>query len=169
MTPPEIPEGFKMRRGSASRDGKAVMRIAGDAYGEWSDGEAAARVRLNGASWVGVLEEGGKAVAYALNSVAEGRRGRVLSAAVDPEHWGRGLGQVIAAAAAYQLGTQGAHEVSVEVRPDIWAAARAATAAGFVVGRRGIEYRRPAADEEIQARREKLQVDGMKVRFGGWR
>ena len=168
LEPPTIPDGLEMRR-ATDGDAAAIVAIEQEAYGDWSDEATSTALRLAEAGWVGVLTESGSPIAYAINSDVEDAEGRILSAAVDPDHRGAGLGQIILGAAAYQLGAGGARVVSVRARPDIPESARTASALGFAVGRRAVEYRRPADEELVEERRERLRVEGMKVRFGDWR
>lgn len=168
LSPPEIPAGLTMRRGTAA-DHDAIVVIEAAAYEQWSDGEDAIREHVESAGWVGVLTDGDRVIAYAVNTAAENGRGRTLSAAVEPDRQGDALGAIILGAAGYQLGASGALEAVVRVRPDIPAGPRTAANLGYEVDRRGREYRRPTDESVIEARREQLRVQGMKVRFGDWR
>ena len=85
--PPEIPEAFTMRRGDDD-DHDAVVAMEAAAYDEDSLGEQTTRTQLEDAAWLGVLEQDGEPVAYAINDHASRAQARILSAAVDPEHRG---------------------------------------------------------------------------------
>ena len=166
--PPEIPEALTMRRGNDD-DHDAVVAMEAAAYDEDSVGEQATRMQLEEAAWLGILEQGGESVAYAINDHAAGAQARILSAAVDPEHRGAGLGQVILGAAAYQIASQEATLAVVRVNPLIGPAVRTATAAGFRGGRRGIEFRRPTDADARRQVEQSERVTGVKARFGDWR
>lgn len=166
--PPEIPEGYRMRRATEA-DHDAIVQIEDAAYEEDAAGEEAMRIRLEQANWTGVLEKDGRVVGYAVNAPAERSHVRILSLAVDPDEWGNHLGRVLAEAAAYQAASQGASRASVEINPAVGAAIRALRDAEFRPGRRGIEWRRPtdpAVREEIN---EAARRSGVKARFGNWR
>jgi ribosomal protein S18 acetylase RimI-like enzyme len=166
--PPEIPQGLTMRRAKTS-DIDSIVEIEGAAYGDWTDGEHATRMRFKDADWSGVLENDDGVIAYAINTAIENGRGEIISCAVAPDNQGDGIGRIILSAATYQLASSDAREVTVRVRPDIPKAARSATPLGFVVGRRGVELRRHTDEEVLIQARENARIRGMKVRFGGWR
>jgi GNAT superfamily N-acetyltransferase len=168
MEPPFIPEGTQLRRGEDA-DHEAIIAIEAAAYGEDGDGAEAMDLRLDQAAWIGVIEDGGEVVGYAVNAPAEGLAGRVASLAVHPDHWGNGLGRVLLDAAAYQIAHQGASRAVVELNPGIGAAIRAATGAGFRPGRRGVELRRPTDRAIRDEVRESERHTGVKARFGSWR
>jgi len=168
MDPPFIPEGVQLRRGNED-DHEAIIAIEAAAYGDDVDGAEAMDLRLDQAAWVGVVEDGGEVVGYAVNAPAEGLAGRVVSLAVHPDHWGNGLGRVLLEAAAYQMAQQGASRAVVELNPLIGAAIRAATGAGFRPGRRGVELRRPTDRATRDELRESERHTGVKARFGSWR
>jgi N-acetylglutamate synthase-like GNAT family acetyltransferase len=168
MPPPEIPEGYRMRRATEA-DHDAIVAIEAAAYEDGSHGEEAMRIRLEQAAWTGVLERDGEVVGYAVNASAQRSVGRILSLAVDPDSWGYGLGRVLLEAAAYQLASQGATRALVTTDPAIGAAIRAARDAGFRPGRRGIEWRRPTEAATREAIREEERRTGVKARFGDWR
>ncbi len=168
MPPPEFPDGVAMRRGGPD-DADRIVEIESEGYGDFSDGEAATRIRVEQAGWIGILEEDGEAVAYAINDDIESARGRVLSAAVDPDAWGKGYGELMLAAATYQLVASEARSVSVVVRPEVGQAVRATQALGYRPGLRGIEWRRTTDEAEIEARIADLKERGVKARFGNWR
>ncbi len=168
MPPPEIPEGYRMRRATEA-DHDAIVAIEADAYGDDTHGEEATRIRLQQANWVGVLEHEGDLVGYAINATAQRGVGRIVSVGVDPDSWGHHLGRVLLEAAAYQVASQGGTRAVVEVNPAIGAAIRAARDAEFRAGRRGVEWRRPT-DPEVRAElREAARLSGVKARFGEWR
>lgn len=168
MAPPEIPEGYRMRRATEA-DHDAIVAIEAAGYGDDTAGEEATRIRLEQAAWTGVLEQDGRIVGYAITGKAQRSVGRILSAAVDPEARGRGLGRVLLEAAAYQVASQGASRASVELNPEVGAAITAARDAGFRPGRRGIAWRRPT-DASVRASiREEERRTGVKARFGEWR
>ncbi len=166
--PPEIPEGYRMRR-ATDADHDAIVAIEAAAYGDDTHGEEATRIRLDQAHWVGVLEHEGRVVGYAINAAAHRGVGRIVSLAVAPEAWGHGLGRVLAEAAAYQVASQGATRAVLELNPLVGAAIRAARDAGFRPGRRGIEWRRPTDASVRAAIREDERRTGVKARFGEWR
>ena len=168
LEPPEIPDGLTMRRGTAD-DHDAVVAIEAAAYGVLTDGATATRTRLEEAAWLGVLEDDGEVIAYALNTAVEDGRGRVLSCAVRPARQRHGLGKVILRAATYQLGAAGARIGLARVRPEIPQGARIAQAVGYRVGRRGVELRRDSDEGVLVQRREEQRIRNMRVRFGGWR
>jgi ribosomal protein S18 acetylase RimI-like enzyme len=168
VRPPEAPGGVKIRRATA-KDHARILAIEQEAYGDHADGPEAMRPRLKSAGWVGVLEEGGEVVGYAVNAEPEDGVGRILSAAVASEARGRGLGQVIVGAAAYQLASRDARQALVRARPDIPRSVETARAVGFRAGRSGVELRRSLDEAANAARREQRHIDGMKVRFGNWR
>ena len=166
--PPEFPPGVTMRRGTAE-DFDRIVDIEGAAYGDLADGETATRERLEDAAWAGVMEQDGRVVAYAINGHVERAEGRVLSAAVDPDAWGQGLGALVLAAAVFQLTASEARRATVRVRPDVPQALRITQALGFRPGPRGVEWRRPVDEQEIADRRQQRRVGGVKARFGKWR
>lgn len=166
--PPEIPEGYRMRRATEA-DHDAIVEIEAEAYGDDLRGEEATRIQLQQANWAAVLERDGRVIGYAINAAADRGVGRVLSLAVDPDEWGNGLGRVLVEAAAYQVANQGASRAVLELNPAIGAAIRAARDAGFRPGRRGIEWRRPTDPEVRESLREEERRTGVKARFGQWR
>ena len=168
VVPPEFPSDVRMRRATPA-DHDRIVAIETEAYGEFADGELAMRARLADAAWSGVLETDGGVVAYALNSAPSEGVGRIVSTAVHPSAWGRGLGRLVVQAAAYQLASVEAGRAVVRGRPDSPRSVETAVAAGFRPGTAGIEFRRPLDEAAIAARRHDRQVQGMKVRFGDWR
>ena len=166
--PPEIPEALTMRRGGDD-DHDVVVAMEASAYDEDSLGEQATRMQLEDAAWLGILEQDGEPAAYAINDHARGAQARILSAAVDPEHRGGGLGRVMLEAAAYQIASQEAALAVVRVNPLLGPAVQAATAAGFRGGRRGIEFRRPTDPDARRQVEQSERVAGVKARFGDWR
>lgn len=168
MPPPFIPENVAMRRATED-DHATIIEIEHAAYGDDADGAEALDLRLDQASWTGILEHEGTLAGYAINEYAGGLEGRIVSAAVRPEEWGHGLGRVLLDAAAYQLASQGATRATVELNPLIGAAIRAATSAGFRPGRRGVELRRPTDLAIREQVRESERSTGVKARFGSWR
>lgn len=169
MHPPAIPDGCTMRKATPS-DFERILDIADEAYAQYGDGEVVMRARLNGAQWIGVLEEGGQIVAYAINAQPDSTGvGRILSAAVAPEAWGQGYGRVILEAAAYQLGTKDARRAVIRIVPEAPHAVETAMRASFRTGRRGLQFRRPTDEAAIAAALEEQRRVGMKVRFGEWR
>jgi GNAT superfamily N-acetyltransferase len=168
LVPPDPLAGVTIRKATPA-DWARIVEIESDAYGQYSDGADVTRERLQGALWTGLIEVDGHAVAYAVNAPVEGRGGRILSAAVAPEAWGRGLGAVIVQAAGYQLASAGARLLVLLARPDIPRSIETARAAGFRPGRGGSEFRRSLDERANAARRRARHVDGMKVRFGEWR
>ena len=166
--PPEFPDGVRMRRGGED-DHDAIVALEAEAYGEVSDGETATRLRLAAANWLGIVEVDGSMAGYAMNETEENARARILSAAVHPDHRGRGLGRLILDAASYQIASQDATQATVRLSPRLQPAVQAAHRAGFADGRRGIELRRPT-DPEIRAAVERQErLLGVKSRFGDWR
>ena len=168
MPPPEFPDGVAMRRGGPD-DADRIVEIESEGYGDYSDGEAATRVRVEQAGWIGILEDNGEAIGYAINDDIENARGRVLSAAVEPDAWGNGYGELVLAAATYQLIASEARSVSVVVRPEVGQALRATQALGYRPGLRGIEWRRTTDEEAIEERLAQIKERGVKARFGNWR
>lgn len=169
VTPPELPEGISIRRATAA-DFDRIVSIEDDAYYDCADGEVATRARLEAASWVGVLVEDGEVIGYAINAAPDAQGiGRVVSCAIDSEHWGRKLGQVMLGAATYQLAASGAKQAVVRARPDVPRSLPTAVACGYKPGRSGFELRRTTDDQAILDRIEERRVAGVKVRFGRWR
>ncbi len=166
--PPEIPDGYTMRRGNED-DHDAVIELEALALGDRTDGEEAMRIRLEHAPWLGILERDGELVAYAINGEVLGAEGRIVSTAVHPDHWRTAAEGTILAAAAYQLASREATRAVVELYPDIGGSVRAALDRGFVAGRRGVELRRPTDEETRRELRQADRVTGVKARFGGWR
>jgi ribosomal protein S18 acetylase RimI-like enzyme len=167
LTPPEPPAGVTIRKATAADEAR-IVEIEADAYDVQSDGAEVTRARLAAASWTGVLEEDGAVIAYAINDIEDGA-GRIVSAAVAPEAWGRGFGAVIVQAAAYQLAASGARLITLLARPGIPRSIETARAVGFRPGRSGSEFRRSLDERANAARRKQRHVEGMKVRFGDWR
>ena len=166
--PPEFPPGIAMRR-AGPEDADGIVAIEAAAYGDFSDGEAATRQRLEEGLWSGVLERNGDLVAYAINGPVERAEARILSAAVDPDATGDGFGRLVIEAAVYQLTANEAGSAVVRVRPEIPQALKVSQALGFSPGAGGVELRRPADEQEIAERREEEHSRGMKARFGDWR
>ncbi|RLT26541.1 MAG: GNAT family N-acetyltransferase [Chloroflexi bacterium] len=167
-TPPELPDGLSIRRATEA-DFDRIVAIEADAYYDCSDGEPATRARLAAASWVGVLVEGDAIIGYAINMAPDAQgMGRVVSCAIDSEHWGRQLGQVMLAAATYQLAATGAKQAVVRARPDVTRSVPTAIACGYRPGRSGYELRRTLDEQAILDRIEERRVAGVKVRFGRW-
>ena len=165
---PEFPDGVTMRRADDG-DITRIQEIWRDAYGEYGDGDRAFEPLIASAAWAGVLESGGEIVAYALNGEVERGDGRVLSAAVAPEHWGNGYGRLVLAAAAYQLASKEATRAIICVRPDIKQSLRICSDLGFRFLRSGVEYRRSVDEAALAAARETRRTGGVKARFGRWR
>jgi N-acetylglutamate synthase-like GNAT family acetyltransferase len=169
VAPPEVPEGVSIRRATAD-DFDRIVAIEADSYYDCADGEEATRSRLADASWVGVLVEDGAVIGYAINNAPNQQGiGRVASCAVDPDAWGRKLGQVILGAATYQLATTGARQAVVRARPDVPRSVPTAIAGGFRPGVSGFEMRRTLDEQAIADRLAERAVAGVKVRFGRWR
>ena len=166
--PPEIPGALTMRRGGDD-DYDLVVAMEAAAYEDDSAGEQTTQAQLDDAAWLGILEQDGEPVAYAINDHAHAARARILSAAVDPDHQGGGLGRVMLEAAAYQIASQEATLAVVRVNPLLGPAVKAATAAGFRGGRRGVEFRRPTDADVRRELEESERVTGVKARFGEWR
>jgi len=166
--PPEFPQGLAMRR-AAPQDADGIVAIEAAAYGDFSDGEVSTRQRLADGLWSGVLERNGELVAYAINGPVDRAEARILSAAVDPEAAGDGLGRLVIEAAVYQLTANEARSAVVRVRPELPQALKVSQAVGFSAGTGGVEWRRPADEQEITERREEEHSRGMKARFGDWR
>jgi GNAT superfamily N-acetyltransferase len=168
MPPPEFPSDVTMRRATPG-DVEAIVELESDAYGTFSDGEAATLARLEAAGWVGVLEQDGEIIAYAANAEVERGVGRVVSCGVHPEDRGNGYGKLILQAATYQLVANDARRASVRVRPELPASLRVTQAVGYRPDLRGIEWRRHADEDEVAADRLALRLNGVKARFGDWR
>ena len=168
VTVPEFPEGVSMRR-AGDDDIDRLREIWLEAYGEKADGERTFDALVEAAAWAGVLEANGEIAGFALNSEVERAEGRVLTAAVAPEHWGNGYGKLVLAAALYQLASKEATSAVLRVRPDITHALRVASSLGFRHLRSGIEFRRSVDETAIAAARETRRVGGVKARFGDWR
>ena len=166
--PPEFPQGVTMRRGDTD-DFDRIVAIESEGYGDLGDGETATRLRLEDAAWAGVLEQDGEMVGYAVNAEVDAARAQILSAAIAPAARGHGFGQLLLAAAVYQLTAADAREATVRVRPAIGQALRITQALGFRPGDRGVEWRRPADAEAIAERRHSERRGGVKARFGNWR
>lgn len=167
-TVPEFPEGVTMRR-ATDDDIERLREIWKGAYGDYADGDRAFDAMVNEASWAGVLEANGEVAAFALNGEVERAEGRILTAAVAPEHWGNGYGKLVLAAAMYQLASKDATRAVLRVRPDIRQALRVCSELGFRHFRSGIEFRRSVDEAAIAAAREQRRVGGVKARFGDWR
>jgi GNAT superfamily N-acetyltransferase len=165
---PEFPEGVTMRR-AGDDDVERMFEIWGSAYGELKEAAGTFDFYLDEHSWAGVLEAGGEVVAFAMNGPVRAAAGEVFDAAVAPEHWGKGYGQLVLAAAAYQLTTQDARRATIRVRPDVKQALRICSELGFKPGQGGLEYHRTTDEELIAQRREQRRVAGVKARFGKWR
>jgi ribosomal protein S18 acetylase RimI-like enzyme len=165
---PEFPDGVAMRRAKQA-DHARVREIWAAAYGDYADGPRAIAHAVDAATWLGVLEADGEIVAFAANGEVEDAEGRVLTAAVAPDAQGNGYGQLVLAAAAYQLTTKDARRATVIARPDVPQALRTCTAVGFRPGRMGLEYRRTTDEDAIRERNEARRRAGVKARFGNWR
>ena len=166
---PEFPDGLTMRRGTDD-DLERFNEIWSEAYGDFSDGPASFDWLVDGADWMGALEdEDGEVVAFAMNSEIEGAEGRILAAAVAPSAWGNGYGELIVGAATYAMAAADAVRAVVRVRPDIKQALRICSGAGYRHHRGGLEYRRTTDEESITEKREAKRVAGVKARFGRWR
>ena len=168
LTPPEFPEGTKMRR-AADGDVDRMREVYTEAFGERGDGDRAFDAMVAAASWTGVLEVNGEIAAFALNGEIDRSEGRILTAAAAPEFWGNGYGKLVLTAAGYQLGSQGAERAVIRVRPDIKQSLRVCAELGFRHLRSGIEFRRSVDEKAIAAEREARRVGGVKARFGDWR
>jgi hypothetical protein len=166
--PPEFPKGIAMRRAEPG-DADRIVAIEATANGDFSDGEAATRQRLEECFWSGVLERDGELVAYAINGPVERAEARILSAAVAPDAEGESFTRLVIEAALYQLTANEARSAVVRVRPGLPGALKASQALGFSPGMVGVEWRRPADEQAIAARRREEHSRGMKARFGGWR
>lgn len=165
---PEFPEGVSMRR-AADGDIDRLREIWREAYGAVVDGDRTFDAMVEEAGWAGVLEANGEIAGFALNSEVERAEGRILTAAVAPEHWGNGYGKLVLAAATYQLASKGATRATIRVRPDIKQSLRVCSELGFRHLRSGIEFRRSVDEQAIAATREARRVGGVKARFGDWR
>ncbi|MEX2445788.1 MAG: GNAT family N-acetyltransferase [Dehalococcoidia bacterium] len=165
---PEFPEGVRMRR-AEDGDVDRLREIWLDAYGEYHEGERAFDAMVEQAEWGGVLEVNGEVAGFALNSGVERAEGRILTAAVAPEHWGNGYGRLVLAAAAYQLASREAVRAVVKVRPDIKQALRTCADLGFRHLRSGLEYRRSLDEAALDQKHEERRIGGVKARFGNWR
>ncbi len=165
---PEFPEGVSMRR-AGDDDIDRLREIWQAAYGDYADGDRSFDAMVNEAAWAGVLVADGEIAAFALNSEVERAEGRILTAAVAPEHWGNGYGKLVLAAAAYQLASKEATRAVLRVRPDIRQALRVCSDLGFRHFRSGIEFRRSVDEAAIAAARETRRIGGVKARFGDWR
>ena len=167
---PEFPDGVRMRKGT-DEDLPRFYEIWTAAYGDFSDGPASFDWLVELAGWMGAIEdESGEVVAFAMNSEVEGAEGRILAAAVAPEAWGHGYGELIVGAATYALAAADAVRAVVRVRPDIKQALRICAAAGYRHHRGGLEYRRTTDEEaSITTKRDARRVAGVKARFGKWR
>jgi len=168
-TVPEFPDGVTMRK-AGDGDLERAYEIWTEAYGDLADGPATFDWLTGEAAWAGVLEDAdGDVVAFAFNSAVERGEGRILAAAVAPEAWGNGYGQLILSAAAYQLAASDAIKATIKVRPDIKQSLRVCSSLGFKHARAGLEYRRITDEEAIAQEREDRRVAGVKARFGTWR
>ena len=165
---PEFPEGVSMRR-AQDGDIDRLREIYLAAYGQYHEGERTFDAMVESAQWAGVLETGGTIAAFALNGGVERGEGRILAAAVAPEHWGQGLGRLVLAAAAYQLASREGLRAVIKVRPDITQGLRVASDLGFRHLRSGLEYRRSVDEAAIEEARHTRRVAGVKARFGDWR
>ena len=167
-TVPEFPAGVSMRR-AADGDIDRLREIWRAAYGEVVDGDRTFDAMVEEAGWAGVLEANGEIAGFALNSNVERAEGRILTAAVAPEHWGNGYGKLVLAAATYQLASKEASRATIRVRPDIKQSLRVCSELGFRHLRSGIEFRRSIDEQAITAKREARRIGGVKARFGDWR
>lgn len=168
-TVPEIPDGLTMRKGEAS-DVDRLREIWTESHGDYVDGPRTWDWILDEAAWVGILENADKdIVAFAINGEVERNEGTVLAAAVAPEAFGNGYGQVILGAATYQLATKDAVKANIRVRPDIRNALRTCSDLGYRHVVAGVEYRRSLDEALIAERREERRRTGVKARYGGWR
>jgi len=168
LLPPEFPEGTRMRKATRA-DHRRIIAVASEAYEDYAAGDYAVKTWLASANWIGVLEQDGKVVAYAITGNIEDGIGRILSCGVAPEAWGQSLGRLVLQAAAYQIAHQGARKAVIRVYPASPRAMETATSVGFVPGQRGIEWRRLVDETEIARRKDERRLAGMKVRFGKWR
>ena len=165
---PEFPEGITMRR-AGDGDIDRLREIWQAAYGEYVDGDRSFDAMVEASAWAGALEREGEIIGFALNSDVERGEGRILAAAIDPEHQGHGGGKLVLAAALYQLASKDATRAVLRVRPDITQSLRVASEVGFRHLRSGMEFRRSLDEQAITAARETRRVGGVKARFGDWR
>ncbi len=165
---PDFPEGVSMRR-ATDDDVDGLYEIWQAAYGELVRSPGTFDHYLDHHTWIGALERSGKVVGFAINGPVDRAEGVIFDVAVAPEERGNGYGELLLAAAAYQLTTQEARRATIRVRPDIKQALRICTQLGFKPGTGGLEYRRTSDEEAILARREARRLAGVKARFGGWR
>ena len=172
--------GFASSQGAGGRDHPQgryqpttiapSLEIEADSYGECADRPEVTRARLESALWIGVLEEAGQVVAYAIGAL-EGNLGRTLSAAVTPEASAGvvGLGAIIVQAGAYQLAAAGARQLTVLARPDIRGLSRRRVLSDSAQAAAAANFDAHSNERSNAARRRQRHVDGMKVRFGEWR
>lgn len=165
---PEFPEGVTMRR-AGDDDVPRMFEIWTASYGELARAAGTFDYYLDEHSWAGVLEQDGEILGFAINGPVQAAEGIVLEAAVAPEHWGKGYGQLLLEAAVFQLTTQDARRATIRVRPDIKQSLKACSAVGFRPGEGGLEYRRTTDEALIAERYEAKRKAGVKARFGGWR
>jgi ribosomal protein S18 acetylase RimI-like enzyme len=116
-----------------------------------------------------VLEANGEIAGFALNGGVTRGEGQILAAAVAPEHWGNGYGQLVVSAAMYQLASREALHAAIKVRPDITQGLRTCAQLGFRHQRGGLEFRRDVDEAAIAQARETRRIAGVKARFGDWR
>ena len=165
---PEFPEGISMRRAGPG-DTVRLREIWKAAYGEYADGDRTFDAMIETSAWAGALERDGRTIGFALNGEVDRGEGRILTAAVDPEHQGHGGGKLLLAAALYQLASKEATRATLRVRPDIKQALRVCSWLGFRHQRSGMEFRRSVDEQAIAAARETRRIGGVKARFGDWR
>jgi len=165
---PEIPDHMQLRQ-AVDDDVEKMFEIWTDGYGDLVQGPGTFNHYLDSSSWIGILEDDGVIVGFAINGPVEAGTGIIFDVVIASDHWNNGYGRLMLDAAAYQLTTQDARRAVIRVRPDIKQALRVCSNAGFRAGIGGIEYRRSTDEEAIVQMKAERRKSGVKARFGGWR
>ncbi len=163
----EIAPGFLLRPVVASEfEAMAavdVVAFAGDAWEAEDFIEAA-----NRASATRVIEErGGRRIVGYIGLRTEDHTGKVTFLAVLPEYQRRGFGEAIMRWALAWFRQQGMRRAWLNTHADNVPAIALYRKLGFVLGQRGLVYRRPTRPDEIEALLAKSK--GTFIKFGGWR
>ena len=168
QSPPVISSGIDMRR-AGEDDLDSFEIIWSDALGDLTDGLATFDDFASRADWAGALTLDNEVVGFAFNGTSNSGDGEVLTAAIAPNHWGKGYGRELLEAALYQMGTSDHRRAVIRVRPDVRQALKICSALGMRHSAGGVEWRRSIDESEINLELEASRKAGVKARFGGWR
>jgi ribosomal-protein-alanine N-acetyltransferase len=164
----EIAPGFVLRPAAAA-DYEAFAAIDAAAFGRdnWLPADFADAAAH--ASQMRMLEDAGtgRAAAYLILQVDDGRVGKVRVLAVHPDFQHRGLGEAMMRWSLASFRQQGMRRAMLNVKVDNPVAIALYRKLGFAPGRRGLVYRRPTGKEEIDKLASKRK--GTYIKFGGWR